>query len=93
MRIEESRVVHAVRVFIDKNPSVDRSCGKLRTLENDLILARFLDARGDSMSESEVAALDKLLDLGDNDLWDLLSGRREPADETVAPLIQRMRNV
>jgi antitoxin CptB len=61
-------------------------------LENDLILARFLDTRGDSITESEVAALDKLLDLGDNDLWELLSGRREPADETVVPLIKRMRN-
>jgi antitoxin CptB len=77
----------------------ERSLARLRwrcrrgLLENDLILARFLDARGDSITESEVAALDKLLDLGDNDLWDLLSGRREPADETVAPLIQRMRSV
>ena len=60
-------------------------------LENDLILTRYLDARGDAISESEVAALDKLLELGDNELWELLSGRRQPADASVAPLIQRMR--
>ena len=31
--------------------------------------------------------------MGDNELWELLSGRQEPTDETVAPLIQRMRRI
>ena len=53
-------------------------------LENDLILARFLEARGAAMSEAEVAALDRLLDLSDNELWDLLSGRSEPDDPPCA---------
>jgi antitoxin CptB len=56
-------------------------------LENDLVLARFLDARGASLSESEVALLDVLLDLPDNDLWDLLAGRAQPADPALAPLL------
>jgi antitoxin CptB len=60
-------------------------------LENDLILARFLDARGEKLTEGEVAALDRLLDLADNDLWDLLSGRAEPADARVAPLVRALR--
>ena len=60
-------------------------------LENDLILARFLDARGETMTENEVAALDRLLDLADNDLWDLLSGRAEPADASVVPLLRVLR--
>jgi len=62
-------------------------------LENDLILTRFLDARGDALSEPEIAALDRLLELGDNELWELLSGRRETADATVAPLIQSIRRL
>ena len=62
-------------------------------LENDLILTRFLDVRGDALTEPEIAALDRLLELGDNELWELLSGRREPADATVAPLIQRIRRL
>ena len=62
-------------------------------LENDLILTRFLDARGDAITEGEIVALDRLLDMGDNELWELLSGRQEPTDETVAPLIQRMRRI
>ena len=62
-------------------------------LENDLILARFLDTRGDALTDGEITALDRLLELGDNELWDLLSGRQEPADATVAPLIQRIRRL
>jgi antitoxin CptB len=62
-------------------------------LENDLILTRFLDACGDAITETEVAALDRLLELSDNELWDLLSGRQEPADAAVAPLLERLRAV
>jgi len=60
-------------------------------LENDLILARFLDARGAQMTDLDVAALDRLLDLTDNDLWDLLSGRTETADAAAQPLLQALR--
>jgi succinate dehydrogenase flavin-adding protein (antitoxin of CptAB toxin-antitoxin module) len=59
-------------------------------LENDLILARFLDARGATMTPAEVAALDRLLDLPDNDLWDLLSGRAEPRDPALEPLLRAL---
>ena len=62
-------------------------------LENDLILTRFLDARGDAITEQEVAALDILLGMSDNELWDLLSGREEPADATVAPLLERLKAI
>ncbi|HXX83500.1 MAG TPA: succinate dehydrogenase assembly factor 2 [Casimicrobiaceae bacterium] len=62
-------------------------------LENDLMLTRFLDDRGEALTDGEITALDRLLELGDNELWDLLSGRREPADATVAPLIQRIRRL
>jgi succinate dehydrogenase flavin-adding protein (antitoxin of CptAB toxin-antitoxin module) len=60
-------------------------------LENDLILARFLDARGDGMTEAEAAQLSQLLDLGDGELWKLLSGRAEPADATLCPLVAALR--
>ena len=60
-------------------------------LENDLILTRFLDARGEAITEDEVAALDRLLDLSDNELWDLLSGRAEPADASMRPLVDSLR--
>jgi antitoxin CptB len=60
-------------------------------LENDLILARFLDARGERMTEDELAALARLLDLADGELWDVLSGRAEPPDETLRPLVAALR--
>jgi antitoxin CptB len=62
-------------------------------LENDLILARFLDARGAAISDEEVVALDRLLALSDNELWDLLAGRQEPADAAVKPLLDALRAV
>jgi antitoxin CptB len=79
--------------------SDDRHLERLRwrcrrgMLENDLILARFMDARGTTISAAEVAALDVLLDLPDNALWDLISGRAEPADAAVAPLVEQLRAV
>jgi len=60
-------------------------------LENDLILARFLDARGEAISEPELAGLDRLLDMSDNQLWDLLSGRQEPDDAAIKPLLEALR--
>ena len=75
----------------------DRVLARLRwrcrrgMLENDLVLSRFLDARGNQISAGEIAALDTLLDLSDNDLWDLLSGRQDPADAAVAPLLEHLR--
>ncbi len=62
-------------------------------LENDLILAHFLDARGAALSAEEIAALDRLLELSDNELWDLLSSQQESADAAVAPLLEVLRSV
>ena len=59
-------------------------------LENDLVLSRFLDARGAAIGEDEVAMLDVLLELPDQELWDLIAGRIEPARE-VAPLVAMLR--
>ena len=62
-------------------------------LENDLILTRFLDARGEGITDQEVVALDRLLDLSDNELWDLLAGRQEPVDAAVKPLLDALRAI
>jgi antitoxin CptB len=60
-------------------------------LENDLILARFMDARGQSISDDEAAGLDRLLRLSDNELWDMLAGRAEPEDAALRPLVVALR--
>jgi len=62
-------------------------------LENDLILTRFLDLRGEGISDQEVVALDQLLELSDNELWDLIAGRQEPVDAAVKPLLDALRAI
>ncbi len=62
-------------------------------LENDLILTRFLDLRGEGITDQEVVALDRLLELSDNELWDLLAGRQEPVDAAVIPLLDALRAI
>jgi antitoxin CptB len=61
-------------------------------LENDLILTRFLDAKGTTLTEERIAMLDKLLALTDNELWDLIVGRAEPVDASIFPLLDELRN-
>ena len=60
-------------------------------LENDLVLARFLAEHGESLTEDDVATLVRLLDLPDNELWDLIAGRAEVDDATMKPLIDALR--
>ena len=60
-------------------------------LENDLILARFLEARGGRLEDNEEAQLSRLLELTDGELWELLAGRTEPADPTLRPLLSALR--
>ncbi|MHB8494089.1 MAG: FAD assembly factor SdhE [Casimicrobiaceae bacterium] len=62
-------------------------------LENDLVLARFLDAEEARLTDDDVAQLDALLDLSDNALWDLIAGRAEPADPRGRSLVERLRSV
>jgi len=43
------------------------------------------------MNGDEIAALDRLLDLADNDLWDLLADRAEPEDAALRPMLAALR--
>ncbi len=61
-------------------------------LENDLILTRYLDARGAALDEARVVMLDRLLDLPDNELWDVIAGRAD-ADPSVRPLVDELRSL
>jgi antitoxin CptB len=62
-------------------------------LENDLVLTRFLDRCGDRITDHEAVLLEAMLELSDNDLWEMLSGRQEPADAELMPLLERLRAV
>ena len=60
-------------------------------LENDLVLERFLAARGSTLSDEDIDALDRLLDMTDNDLWDLIAGRTEADDAMLKPMVDALR--
>ncbi len=65
----------------------ERSLSKLKwrcrrgLLENDLFIERFFTRHESSLTVNQAAGLTALMDLGDNDLLDLLLRRREPEGE------------
>jgi antitoxin CptB len=59
-------------------------------LENDLIVTRFLDAHETSMTDEEVDAFSRLMELADNELMDLLLARKEPEGETDLPHVRAL---
>ena len=63
-------------------------------LENDIVLTRYLDSVAERrIPEPELEALDRLLDMNDNALWDLLSARADADDEEVQRLVRRLRSL
>jgi succinate dehydrogenase flavin-adding protein (antitoxin of CptAB toxin-antitoxin module) len=60
-------------------------------LENDLVLERFLARHAAALDAARLAALNALLEYGDNDLWDVLSGRVECGDAHLAPVVAMIR--
>jgi antitoxin CptB len=65
-------------------------------LENDLIVTRFLDAHEAELTDEEVDAFSRLMELSDNELMDLLLARKEPVGEVDFPhvhaLLARLRS-
>ena len=60
-------------------------------LELDLVLARFLDQVLPRLSPEELEGFKRLLQCSDNDLWDLVTGRLEPAPGLEARLVALLR--
>lgn len=64
-------------------------------LENDLIITRFLDLHELSLSDDEVDAFSRLMELDDNELMSLLLARKQPDAELdlahIHALLQRLR--
>ncbi|MDR2852269.1 MAG: succinate dehydrogenase assembly factor 2 [Burkholderiaceae bacterium] len=53
-------------------------------LENDLFIARFFARHEAHLTQSQARALERLMDLSDHDLLDLLLGRKECVPDLVA---------
>jgi len=59
-------------------------------LENDLIVTRFLDAHETELTDEEVDAFSRLMELSDNALMDLLLTRKEPDGEVDLPHVHAL---
>ena len=57
-------------------------------LELDIVLNRFLDRHFETLAPQKRAALNRLLDYPDNELWDLVSGKKPPPDADMAYIIR-----
>ncbi|MFL6573191.1 MAG: succinate dehydrogenase assembly factor 2 [Burkholderiales bacterium] len=56
-------------------------------LELDLVLARIVPTLGDE----DVASLNALLELADDDLWDIAVGRSDDFDPQLSRIVARLR--
>jgi antitoxin CptB len=59
-------------------------------LELDLVLQDFVEKR---LEEKDLDALNELLDLEDNDLWEIVSGRSDRFDARHGGIVARLRAV
>ena len=57
-------------------------------LELDIVLQRFMDQHYAQLSTAELQQFDTLLDLPDNDLWDMITARKELEDKGLQPVLQ-----
>jgi antitoxin CptB len=62
------------------------------TYENDILLGGFVQRHIEAFAESELGALEELLDIPDNDLADWLTGRSPIPPETDSALLRRIRD-
>jgi antitoxin CptB len=61
-------------------------------LENDLVLERLLNARGQNFSSDEFTQLKTLLRLDDNDLWEIIAGRTQAFPLGTDAMVTTLRN-
>ena len=62
-------------------------------LELDIILSRFLAQHGHCLDPEELAQLMRLLELPENELLDLVMGRREASWQEARSLVEKLRAV
>jgi succinate dehydrogenase flavin-adding protein (antitoxin of CptAB toxin-antitoxin module) len=75
----------------------DRNIERLRwkarrgLLELDIVFDRFWKGAGTTMDAAEAAALERLLQLPDNDLLDLVMGRAETPEAHLRSMLDKLR--
>ena len=61
-------------------------------LELDLVLERFLERHAAGMTDEELAALARLLDFPDTELWEVVNGRSERYDPRLGGIVLKLRS-
>ena len=59
-------------------------------LENDLLIERFFARHGATLTGAQARGLEALMELGDNELLDLLLGRTEPAPPLASDEVRQV---
>ena len=57
-------------------------------LELDIVLQGFVDKHYMQLNKAELQQFDTLLDLPDNDLWDMITLKKEIEDIKLQPVLQ-----
>jgi antitoxin CptB len=61
-------------------------------LELDIFLQPFIARHYATLSEAELRVFDALLDLPDNTLWDMMSGRQAVGDAAQSALLEKIKS-
>jgi antitoxin CptB len=87
--------------MIDETPDPDELERRRRRLlfrathrgthESDLLIGGFVAARLATFTDSDIVALEALLELPDSDLADWLTGRQPIPEEQATPMLRAMR--
>jgi succinate dehydrogenase flavin-adding protein (antitoxin of CptAB toxin-antitoxin module) len=60
-------------------------------LENDLVLQRFWQLHPEALEDEQAGLLERLLEMEDHDLWELLSGRAQAGDPALQDMVALLR--
>lgn len=68
----------------------ERACWRCRRgmLELDIVLQRFMYRYYTDLDAQGLAQFERLLSLADNDLWDLITGRKANTDRQWLPILE-----
>ena len=62
-------------------------------LELDIVLGRFIEAQYMQLSEKEKQVFEELLDMPDNPLWDMISGKQDLTQKEQQALLEKIKSV
>ncbi|MGH8762629.1 MAG: succinate dehydrogenase assembly factor 2 [Nitrosospira sp.] len=62
-------------------------------LELDIVLQRFMDEHYAQLGEMELRQFDTLLDLPDNDLWEMIALRNNEENRSLQPVLHLLQTI